>query len=154
MATKLLVDLQSDHERRRLYGVLLALREKQRKCKYEVVIKERRGNRSAKANAYYWAVVMPAAARGLTDSQGETYDEDRAHEFFKTLFLGRPVINRRTGERLATMPGSSAVLDTAQYAEFVEQVRTWLAEYCGVSIPDPSAFRDIETQPAATAARE
>ncbi len=127
-----IVNFDIDADKRKLWAAMKHLKGKQRVeiCRY-------RPRRSDKANAYYWSCVMPAAAQGLTESQGETFDCETAHEFFKSLFLSRPVVNKATGELIANIVGSSAVLDTARFTEYVEQVRTWCAEYLGVLIPDP-----------------
>lgn len=121
-----------DADKRKLYGVLKHL-----KGKHRIEICRYKPRRSDAQNRYYWGVVMPYASTALTETQGETFDCETAHEFFKGVFLARPVVNKKTGELMSTMVGSSAVLDTARYSEYVEQVRTWLAEYCGVMVPDP-----------------
>lgn len=135
MSTTLVIDPTNERDIARIVGVLRGIKGCVRveACAY-------RPRRSDRQNAWYWGCIMPIAARALTDSQGETFDSETAHEFFKSLFLARPVVNRETGELITNIVGSSAVLDTVRFTDYVEQVRQWLAEYLGVEVPDPAAF--------------
>lgn len=135
MPTDLVVNFDEDADKRKLWGVLRTL-----KGRHRVEVARYRPRRSDQQNKWYWGVIMPMAAHALTESQGETFDPETAHQFFKALFLSRPVVDRRSGELLTNIVGSSAVLDTARYTEYVEQVRQWMAEYLGVVVPDPEAF--------------
>lgn len=129
------IDFQNDADKRKLWGVLKHCSGKQR-----VEICRHRQRRSDRANRYYWGVVVPAARQALYETQGEMFDPEESHEFLKALFLSKPIVDKRTGELLATVVGSSAKLNTEQFSDYVEKVRLWLADYAGVILPDAETF--------------
>lgn len=88
--------------------------------------------RTTEQNAYLWGVVYPDILAGLgqlAEIAGEPpvfTDEDELHEAMKWKFL----------RRLVTLPGGavvervphSSVLDTAQFAAFLDSVIRWAAD--------------------------
>ena len=89
----------------------------------EVEIRKRKSRRSVKANAFWWAAVIPP----LCAHTGYTPDE--MHEALKAKFLGAEDLS--TGLRRI---GSTAALDTAAFAELTDRVILWAAEHLGVVI--------------------
>ncbi len=86
-----------------------------------------RRDRSDQQNRYYWGCVIK------TLSEWSGYEPEEMHEALKAEFLALPDI--KTGLRIAH---STAQMDTAQFSEYVEQVRRWAAGH-GVVIPDAGA---------------
>lgn len=94
--------------------------------------------RSLRANAYYWGVVVAAAAK----ESGQP--EDDIHSFWCEQFLPDEkkrlkFFNRLTGERLQVDIDArrSSRLSGHAFYDFVENCRLWLQEYLGVTTPDP-----------------
>jgi hypothetical protein len=93
-----------------------------------------RDQRSLDANAYYWSVVLPCFAAGLTEAWGESYDSDMAHEWCRKEWLTRSVVNRKTGE-VALIPRSTTDLDTKEFGEYLDKIIKHAAEYLNTEIP-------------------
>lgn len=91
-----------------------------RKGRYGLVVKEHRERRGSAANRYYFGVVVPIIADDLG------WDHDDFHYEMRRKFLP-------DGEG---PPRSSADLDTAEFARFIDDVRRLGAEH-GVAVPDP-----------------
>jgi hypothetical protein len=85
-------------------------------------------SRSLNQNAYYWGIVIPL----LAESCG--YEDEEMHDALKHRFL-RDRANEKGGLVLVR---SSAALNTAEFTEYIEQIRRLAAEM-GVAIPDPAA---------------
>ena len=102
---------------------------------YYFDVKRCRNQRSLQANALYWGVILKAIQAGLREAWGETLSIDEVHLFMKAKFLEKPLVNRHTGYIQGTIPGSSAGLDTEQFAEYIEQVTKFGAEYLNIEIP-------------------
>ncbi len=93
----------------------------------ELVLRRHREQRSSEQNRYYWGVVVALIAEHCG------YEPEEAHEALKIKFL-------RSHEATA-LPSvrSTADLNTAEFAEFVDQCRRFAAAYLNLNIPDPSA---------------
>jgi hypothetical protein len=142
MKQVLLVDFNNDAGKARLWGVLRKL-----EGDYRIELTKYVPRRSDRQNSWYWGIVMPLAAIALEDTQGGTWDSEDAHEFFKGRYLATPIIDRQTGELLSTRVRSSAVLTVKEFTHYVEQIRQWLAEYCGIQVPDPDSLGVRMTAP-------
>ena len=100
----------------------------QRDGNYSLIVKPWRRPRSNQQNAWYWGVVLPLIA----DATGHTCEE--LHEIFKRMFLPKQVVMFNEVEY--ELPGSTTILNTAEFTEYVERVRTEAANM-GIIIPDP-----------------
>lgn len=109
---------------------------------WRFIIKRYRKRRSDAQNAYYWGVVVPAVRQGLIEAWGETLSGDEVHEYLKSMFLMKPIVNRATGELVGTRPGSSAKLDIAEFGEYADRIAVWAGEYLGVEVPPPERTCD------------
>lgn len=94
----------------------------------EVVVKvtKRRSQRSDEQNGYWWAVVVPL----LAEHCGYTHDE--MHDALKLKFLSREDMSKGL-----IRVGSTAKLNTLEFADLVDRVALWAAEDFGVVIPLP-----------------
>lgn len=94
--------------------------------------------RTHNQNAYYFAQVVPLIREGLRDAG---YDEIKsnhdAHEVLKTLFHKKEVVNKHSGEIIATLPGSTTEMSTTEFKDYLEAIGKWAAEYLGIEIPPP-----------------
>jgi hypothetical protein len=84
----------------------------------------RKNRRSNQANARYWLLMHLLSEKML---QGK-YPPDSWHTFMKSRFLGCDDVQIPNGKVLV-IPKSSAVLDTAEFAEYMEHVEVWANEH-------------------------
>lgn len=98
-------------------------------------IERLRATRSQSQNAFYWGVVVQL----LSEFTGYTPDE--MHEVLKAKFLPKRFAvcdgNGEIKDELV-IGGSSAVLNTVEFGEYLEAIRQWAAETLHVVIPDPN----------------
>ena len=91
----------------------------------ELVLRRYRRRRSMPQNAWYWGCVIPVLAEHCG------YDAEEMHEALKWRFL------KKHEGPLPTVR-STADLDTAEFSEYIEQVRRLAAEI-GCAIPSPAS---------------
>jgi hypothetical protein len=96
----------------------------------EVEVRKRRSKRSTQQNAYWWGVVIPHIASHCG------YTPDETHEALKVKFLGQEDLSRGL-----VRVGSTAKLNTTEFADLVDRVVLWAAEDLGVIIPLPEERR-------------
>jgi hypothetical protein len=77
------------------------------------------------ANKYYWGVVVALIAEHVGD-EPESVHEDLARKFL-TVDPDAPLPKRR----------STAELDSAEFARYVDECRRFAATFLGVVIPGP-----------------
>lgn len=85
----------------------------------------RRNRRSNPANSRYWLLLHVAAAK--LKPGGQTYSAEQFHIYYKSRFLGCVDFSLPNGKVLA-IPKSSADLDVSEFAEYMQQVETDLAD--------------------------
>ena len=101
---------------------------------YQVTIGRRQASRSHQQNAWYWSCVVGAVAEHTGHSPGEI------HEIYKAKFLPhRIALCDGNGEVMGdfVIGGTTTTLNTAQFADYCDNIRRWALEALGVSIPDP-----------------
>jgi len=104
-----------------------------------VTVQSRPQSRSVRANNYYWAVVVAAAA------QETGQDEDTIHALWCEQFIPNEhkrleFVNRLTDQRHVvnvTQRPHSSELDGTKFFDFVEDCRVWMQTWLGVTTPDP-----------------
>lgn len=106
---------------------------------YKVNIKPTRIARSNRQNAYYWAVVVEYFYQFLIQQDYEVGDPEQAHELLKAKFLGKALRNK-AGEKIAVRVRSTTELSVAEFYEYCEKCRTWLADFFHIATPDPSEY--------------
>lgn len=95
-----------------------------------VTVSRQQHLRSPNANRYYWSVVVSE----IGDYIGCTRDE--THELLKAKFLPARELELLDGQTLEAPP-STKTLTVEQFSEYVRSVKTWAAQFLGLSIPDP-----------------
>ena len=95
------------------------------KVEWRIDIRRHVGRRTLSQNKLYFAV--------LTEMANETgHTKDEMHDAMKTKFLPQQVIEL-AGEEVY-IPGSSAKLDKAMFAEYVEKVIAFAATELGIQV--------------------
>ena len=104
----------------------------------EVEITVRPPRRSTSANAYYWAVVVREVQRAMVDA-GQIAPTEAVHDWLKRRHLPGARTVEVFGESI-TLPASTAILDSTEFADYVERIRTdELLLSSGCVIPEPDA---------------
>lgn len=111
---------------------------------YEVTVRRHKSVRTSEQNRYLWGVVYPCMLEGLQDAGWELTDVEEVHEYMKSVFLGRKVLNRSTGEVLS-LGESTRDLSRAEFVAYVEKLREFSSEYLHVCIPssDEEGIREL-----------
>lgn len=91
--------------------------------RWEIEVVRQRARRSGDQNRLLWAIYT-----GIADATGHTPEE--VHEAMKALFLPPRTIALR--DKQITAPGSTAVLDVAEFSDYVERVQAWARTELGV----------------------
>lgn len=85
--------------------------------------------RSLKANARYWAVLVPLAGDFLGKTRDIPLSADQIHYVLVAAFAGCDETP------LGLVPVRTSTMTTAQFSTFCEHVQAWLAEN-GYAVPD------------------
>ena len=104
-------------------------------CDVDVTVTKHQAGRSLRANAYLWGVVNAI----LADYTGYTPDE--MHECLKRKFLPKTLaLANKNGELIGeeVIGGSTAKLNTSDFADYVTRIKAWAMDQLGVYIPDPN----------------
>lgn len=96
---------------------------------YDVSIKLHRAKRSTEANALYWKWI------GIIASETGN-DREVCHKFFAKKFLGYDT--KEFGNEKIAIVKSTATLDTAQFAEYMNQVEAFASTELGIVLPTPN----------------
>jgi hypothetical protein len=107
-----------------------------KKGNYRITIEAWRNKASHSQFKWLYGSVYPLALIALNDAGYEFTDVDQVDLFFKTLYAGKEVLNRETGE-IVTIPCSKSEFLTVDHMAYTEQIRTHCSEYLNASIPDP-----------------
>lgn len=102
----------------------------------EVTIKKKRKTRSNMQNAYMWSVLIPLTVDAIKNEWGEVWSNEKAHEFYKQMFLFTEKINEETGE-VVRIPKSTTENTTTEQEEYHTQIRQFLKEWFNVDAPLP-----------------
>lgn len=109
------------------------------KGKYRFDVAQYRERRSDNQNRFLFGVVYPAVCAGMKEAWGETMTPDECHIYCKAKFTSRPVVNRSTGQIEGYTFPTTRTMTTAEFAEYIEKIAAWAAEYLGVVIPEPDS---------------
>jgi hypothetical protein len=106
------------------------------KGNYRITIEKWQNKASHSQFKWLYGSIYPLALIGLNDAGYEFTDTDQVDIFFKTLFAGREVLNRETGQ-IVTIPCSKREFLTVDHMAYTEQIRTYCSEYLNCFIPEP-----------------
>jgi hypothetical protein len=102
----------------------------------EIVLKKARSKRSDLQNRYYWGCVVEIVRQALKEL-GHRLDKDEVHYFLREKFNYKELVNESTGESLK-LPSSTTTLTKTEFAEYIERIAQWSAEFLNVAIPEPN----------------
>lgn len=128
-----IIDMDNSEARCRFLNKLRVLRGRWR---FEFI--RYRPRRSDRQNAFYWSCFVQPFAVWLRE-QGNDVTEDQAHDILKHKFLR---VETRIGGEVVSRTRSTTELDTSGFNEYLDNCANWLAEFCGVIVPEPNEYRD------------
>jgi len=100
---------------------------------YTLEIKKRGQKRSDSQNEYYWGLVIEMIREYINEQSGEQYSAEDVHELLKSKF--NTVYNPLVGEFI---PKSTTKLNTSEFEEYLQKIRTWGESHLGLKIPLPN----------------
>lgn len=92
---------------------------------WRVQLTPHRAKRTTEQNALLWAIYSEIA-------KGTGHSAEEIHEALKAHLLPRRQVT--LGDEVLDYPGSTAVLDTGDFSDYVERVRAWAASELGVVV--------------------
>lgn len=107
---------------------------KMRDGEYLLRLERAYANRSDQQNKWYWSQVVGLVAKHTG------YTADEIHEIYKAKFLPKHLAFADGNGELKgefVIGGSTAKLNTSEFADYCERIREWAADELGVVIPDP-----------------
>ncbi len=104
---------------------------------FSVKMNRRKRKRTNQQNAYLWSTVYSAVAAGFYEAWGDKFSVDEVHIICKEMFLSRPVVDRTTGEVIAHVHPSSAVLSIEDFGIYLEKIFKFAGESLGCVVPSP-----------------
>jgi hypothetical protein len=126
-------DFRQLSEKSTLYGVLRNLR-----GRYTVTIRKWYPDRTNLQNRYYRGCFVTPFFHYLRDQGHDNIIvPNDAHLILAYRFLRREIVDEQTGEVLGIEVKSTADLDTKEFNEYLEQCAQFLAETCGIVVPEP-----------------
>ncbi len=96
----------------------------------ELVIQKRYRSRSLKANAYLWLIY-----NYISEHTGHSPEE--IHEVCKTMFLKG---TKQLAGRVYEIVGSTALMDTLEFTQYIEKVKLWAIQELGIQVPDAQEY--------------
>jgi hypothetical protein len=145
-AIKTIIDLSDSGRKRdliRCVGCMTGL--------YSVEIKPTRPFRSLQQNRFYFGVICTAFSKYLTAQDYDVTDVETAHEILRGRFLAVTLKDPKTGSPIGRFVRSTASLDTAEFGDYMDRCRAWLADFFGIITEDPDPSWRIHSQPAGKA---
>ncbi|MCH7517282.1 MAG: hypothetical protein IIB08_09255 [Bacteroidetes bacterium] len=100
---------------------------------YRVFVLDHKKLRSIQQNRYYWSCVVGEL------SQLTGYVPEEMHEILKHKFNLQTAL---IGSEYIEFGGSTAILNTKHFTEYIEQIRIWAATELNCHIPDPGELTD------------
>lgn len=135
MAIKGIVNLDDAVSRAKLINSIRLLHGQHR-----VEIIKHYPRRTDRQNRYYWPCFVTPFSDWLSD-QGD--DPEAAHEILKRRFLTKHITNKDTGESVEWV-GSTTKLTTVEFNEYLDKCAQFLAEFCGIEVPEPNIYHEPE----------
>lgn len=117
----------------------------------QFTVKGYKAQRSNKQNAYYWGCIIPYVQDGLLELGFEKriLDQETVHEMLKGKFLKEDLATDQWNGEFITHVGSTTDLNKLEFSDYIENIRTWAAEYLSINIPDPEEQIELRLPPGA-----
>ena len=104
--------------------------------KYQITVEKYRRVATHLQFGYLYAVVLPLSMIALNNAGYEFTEIDEVDNWWKLMFANKKIVDRVTGE-IVTLPQSKSEFMTTDEMVYTDSIRNYVAEYLGMSIPDP-----------------
>lgn len=114
---------------------------------YTVKVTKNKPIRSLQANGYYHVILNLIAIHTGQGTGDQNFDHEELHELFKKKFNGKLKQLPKGGAEV--IGKTTKILDTKEFAIFVNRVKNYAREEWGIIIPEPqdlTAIREMEIQ--------
>jgi len=93
----------------------------------------------------YYFVCVGFVKKALND-MGNEFSQEQVHQFLKSQFLFKEVINEDTAEiyKIPLSMSNKGEVSTDIMSEYIDKIHRWAAEELGVVIPDADADYSID----------
>lgn len=108
--------------------------------RFNVRIAKVRKGRTYQQLKYLFGGVYPAVADGLSAVSGEIVSVEDAHIFCKGRFLGKPIVNKSTGEVMGNTLPTTKTMTVEEFSAYIDNIAKFSAEYLSIIIPDAQQF--------------
>jgi hypothetical protein len=109
--------------------------------KIKIRIEKAGSKRSLPQNAYYWGVVVEEIRYGLLQI-GYQMTKEETHYWLKYKF--NPINIPGEGGEAIEVPDTTTTLTKTGFAEYIEKIAQFAAEYLNIIIPPPTAKLELE----------
>ena len=100
----------------------------------ELILRPIKNQRSSNQNRYYWGVVVKLI------SEHTGLNKEQTHRLLLEKFLSEQIVyETKDGTTFQKIPKSSTEVSTAEFEEFLFQIKIWVAEEFSLEIPDPES---------------
>lgn len=105
----------------------------------QIELKPYHATRSKEQNGYYFGCVIPYVMDALNEIgiARHKLSTESVHELLKGRFLKTDLATDEWNGEFLTEIGSTTDLNKLEFAEYIEEIRRWAAEYLSIDIPDP-----------------
>lgn len=103
----------------------------------EIIIRKRSKSKSVQAGRYYWGVVVEHTALWLTDTQGQEFTPEEAHELLKLKNNPREI---KSGMSTVTIGGSTKGMSNEEFTAYVNRCIAWLYDIAGIIVPPSTDY--------------
>lgn len=112
-------------------------------------VKGYKASRSLAQNAYYWGSIIPYVQEGLMELGFDKtiLDQETVHDMLKGKFLKEDLATDKWEGEFITHVGSTTDLNKLEFADYIEDIRRWAAEFLSIDIPDPEQQVELRLQP-------
>lgn len=99
----------------------------------EIIIREKYDKRTTQQNKYYWAVIIKKIQLGLMELTGDYHKPEDIHQFLRTRFNSKYIVNPDTGESI-DIPRSTTELDIIDFIVYIDKCKMFAMEFLNLDI--------------------
>lgn len=104
----------------------------------EVTIKKQSKRKSTQANRYYWGVVVEYTRMWLTDTQGEEFTTEEAHELLKQRNNASEI---KSGMGTVVIGRTTKGMESDEFTAYIDRCIKWLYNISGIIVPSSDEYR-------------
>jgi len=107
-----------------------------KKVRVEVIVRKIYNKRSSSQLGYYWGYLIAEFCRGYLELNGEPISAQDAHDFLKSEFNYKELVNKGSGE-IKRIPQTTADHTTVEFIEYCDKCARFITEWFRIEIHEP-----------------